>query len=63
MISTSNDGIFVECSRKNNTTFVYLLSNSRQVLKYLKTNVGLSPYHSVTQNRQVKWPINQVTAY
>jgi len=32
MINASNEGICVEFWRKNNTTFVYLLSNCRQVL-------------------------------
>jgi len=33
MINASNEGICVEILRKNNTTFVNLLSNWRQVLK------------------------------
>ena len=33
MINASNEGIWVECLRKNSTTLVYLLSNCRKVLK------------------------------
>jgi len=32
MINASNEGIFVEFWRKNNTISVYLFSNCRQVL-------------------------------
>jgi len=33
MMNASNEGIFVEFWRKNNTTLVFLLSNYQQVLK------------------------------
>jgi len=32
MINASNEGIYVEFLRKNNTALVYLFSNCRQVL-------------------------------
>jgi len=33
MINASNEGIYIEFWRQNNTTLVYLLSNWQQVVK------------------------------
>jgi len=38
MINASNEVIYVEFWRKNNTTWIDLLSNCRQVLNIFKTN-------------------------